>query len=70
MLIDLTEYEIKPDKGQLTIYKAGKIEGKGLGDYDSALHAIWTMEGKPEGVTFEDTERGGVIRKTPLKEEK
>ena len=42
-----TNYELQEEKsGYLTVLKDGKCEAKGFNDEESALHAIWVIEGR------------------------
>ena len=41
-----TEYKLEQKDNNLRVLKNGKIEAQGFGDEESALHAIWVIEGK------------------------
>lgn len=41
-----TEYTLLVEEsGMIAVLKDGKIEAKGFNDNDSALHAVWVLEG-------------------------
>ena len=41
-----TQYQLKEENNQFTVYKNNKIEAKGFNDEESSLHAVWVIEGK------------------------
>lgn len=52
MLMVKTEYTVQ----DLRIYKDGKVQAYGFMDMDSALHAVFCMEGKKQGTFFVESE--------------
>ena len=57
MLMTKTDYTIK----DLVVYKNGKLRCHGFRDMGSALHAVYTIEGKKEGTEF--VESDGIVYK-------
>lgn len=43
------------------VWKNSKVEAQGLGDTESALHAIWVLEGKNANDFFVEDE--GVVKR-------
>ena len=41
-----TNYTIEKSRETYRVLKHGKIEAQGFGDVESALHAVWVLEGK------------------------
>ena len=48
-----TEYTIVKEFNRYTVYDAGATAAKGFSDPESALHAIWVMEGSDKSCFYE-----------------
>lgn len=54
-----TEYEIEELNGTLAVVASGNLVAQGFGDAESALHAIWGIEGKNTQEFYH--EKNGVV---------
>jgi len=56
-----TDYKIEHCGTNIMVWKNSKVEAQGLGDTESALHAIWVLEGKNANDFFVEDE--GVVKR-------
>ena len=59
-MIKETQYQLKEENNQFTVYKNNKIEAKDFNDKEGALHAVWTIEGSKYDYFYVADEDGNV----------